>query len=62
MRNNDIFYWYVQFIQLDMASWFFVRFVPYLYSHYTLKCKGKSVPLHAMEALGGIGGIVPTLS
>jgi hypothetical protein len=25
-------------------------------------CKGKSVPLHAMEALGGRGGIAPTHS
>jgi hypothetical protein len=24
--------------------------------------KGKVVPVHAMEALGGRGGIVPTLS
>jgi hypothetical protein len=26
------------------------------------KCKGKAVPLHAMEALGGRGGIAPTHS
>jgi hypothetical protein len=28
----------------------------------TIKVKGKAVPLHAMEALGGRGGIAPTLS
>jgi hypothetical protein len=28
--------------------------------HIILKVKGKAVPLHAMEALGGRGGIAPT--
>jgi hypothetical protein len=29
---------------------------------YNVKKKGKAVPLHAMEALGGRGGIAPTHS
>jgi hypothetical protein len=31
-------------------------------SQYIVKKKGKAVPLHAMEALGGRGGISPTHS
>jgi hypothetical protein len=31
----------------------------YWHSHHS---KGKAVPLHAMEALGGRGGIAPTHS
>jgi hypothetical protein len=27
---------------------------------FEVKMKGKAVPLHAMEALGGRGGIAPT--
>jgi hypothetical protein len=30
--------------------------------NYIVKGKGKAVPLHAMEALGGRGGIAPTHS
>jgi hypothetical protein len=31
-------------------------------NHYTTEKKSKAVPLHAMKALGGRGGIAPTHS
>jgi hypothetical protein len=33
-----------------------------LYTSLNIICKGKAVPLHAMKALGGRGGIAPTHS
>jgi hypothetical protein len=32
------------------------------FEHFEVKGKGKAVPLHAMEALGGRGDIAPTHS